>query len=49
LRARLEPIAQGRIPGVGTAPNSVVIAERGATMPVQQQSLSFVITLVSAT
>jgi hypothetical protein len=49
LRARLEPIAQGRIPGAGTAPNYVVAAERGATMAVQQQSLSLVITLVSAT
>ncbi len=40
LRARLEPVSQGRILGVGTAPYYVVIAERGAMMPVQQQSLS---------
>ena len=40
LRARLEPVSQGRILGVGTAPYYVVIAERGAMMPVQQQSLA---------
>ena len=40
LRARLEPVAQGRILGVGTAPYYVVIAERGSMMPVQQQSLA---------
>ena len=28
LRARLEPVAQGRIPGVGTAPFYIVVAER---------------------
>ncbi len=28
LRARLEPVAEGRIPGVGTAPYYVVVAER---------------------
>ena len=40
LRARLEPVSQGRILGVGTAPYYVVVAERGAMMPVQQQSLA---------
>ena len=40
LRARLEPVAQGHILGVGTAPYYVVIAERGSMMPVQQQSLA---------
>jgi nitroreductase len=40
LRARLEPVSQGRILGVGTAPYYVVIAERGAMLPVQQQSLA---------
>jgi nitroreductase len=39
LRARLEPVAEGRILGVGTAPYYVVVAERGS-MPVQQQSLA---------
>jgi nitroreductase len=43
LRARLEPIAQGRILGVGTAPYYVVVAERGTTMAVQQQSLAHVL------
>ena len=40
LRARLEPVSQGRILGVDTAPYYVVVAERGAMMPVQQQSLA---------
>jgi nitroreductase len=40
LRARLEPVSQGRILGVGTAPYYVVVAERGSMMPVQQQSLA---------
>ena len=40
LRARLEPVSQGRILGVGTAPYYVVIAERGVMLPVQQQSLA---------
>jgi nitroreductase len=40
LRARLEPVSQGRILSVGTAPYYVVIAERGAMIPVQQQSLA---------
>jgi nitroreductase len=40
LRARLEPVARGRIPGVGTAPFYVVIAERCAMPAVQQQSLA---------
>jgi nitroreductase len=40
LRARLEPVAQGRILGVGTAPYYVVIAERCALPAVQQQSLA---------
>ena len=40
LRARLEPVSQGRILGVGTAPYYMVIAERAAMMPVQQQSLA---------
>jgi nitroreductase len=40
LRARLAPVAQGRIPGVGTAPYYVVVAERGSMMAVQQQSLA---------
>ena len=43
LRARLEPMAQGRILGVGTAPWYVVVAERGSMMPVQQQSLAHVL------
>jgi len=43
LRARLEPVAQGRIPGVGTAPYFVTIAERKTTPPVQQQSLGHVL------
>ncbi len=40
LRARLESVSEGRLLGVGTAPYYVVIAERGAMMPVQQQSLA---------
>jgi nitroreductase len=40
LRARLEPVAQGRILGVGTAPWYVVVAERASMAPVQQQSLA---------
>ena len=40
LRARLEPVAQGHIPGVGTAPYYVVVAERSAMPAVQQQSLA---------
>jgi nitroreductase len=36
----MEPVSQGRILGVGTAPYYVVIAERGAILPVQQQSLA---------
>ena len=40
LRARLEPVSQGRIPGVGTAPFYVVVAERAAMPVVQQQSLA---------
>jgi hypothetical protein len=40
LCARLGPIAQGRIPGVGTAPYHVVVAERGSVMAVLQQSLA---------
>ena len=40
LRARLGPIAQGRIPGVGSAPYYVVVAERGAMAAVTQQSLA---------
>ena len=40
LRARLEPVSEGRLLGVGTAPYYVVIAERGSMMPVQQQSLA---------
>lgn len=43
LRARFEPVAQGRILGVGTAPYYVVVAERGSMMPVQQQSLAHVL------
>ncbi len=43
LRARLEPVAQGRILGVGTAPYYVVVAERGSAVPVQQQSLAHVL------
>jgi nitroreductase len=43
LLARLEPVAQGRILGVGTAPFYVVVAERGSTGPVQQQSLAHVL------
>ena len=40
LRARLEPVAEGRILGVGTAPYYVVVAERCAMPAVQQQSLA---------
>jgi nitroreductase len=40
LRARLTPVAEGRLLGVGTAPYYVVVAERGAMLPVQQQSLA---------
>ena len=40
LRARFEPVAQGHILGVGTAPYYVVVAERGSMMPVKQQSLA---------
>jgi nitroreductase len=40
LRARLAPVAQGRMPGVGTAPYYVVVAERGSMLAVQQQSLA---------
>jgi nitroreductase len=40
LRARLEAVAEGRVLGVGGAPYYVVVAERGALMPVQQQSLA---------
>jgi nitroreductase len=40
LRARLEPVSEGRILGVGTAPYYVVVAERGAMLTVQQQSLA---------
>jgi nitroreductase len=40
LRARLKPVSEGRLLGVGTAPCYVVVAERGAMMPVQQQSLA---------
>jgi nitroreductase len=40
LRARLAPVAQGRILGVGTAPYYVVVAERGSMLAVQQQSLA---------
>ena len=40
LRARLEPVAQGRILGVGSAPFYVVVAERAAMPVVQQQSLA---------
>ena len=43
LRSRLEPVAQGRILGVGTAPCYVVIAERASVMPVQQQALAHVL------
>jgi nitroreductase len=43
LRARLEPVSQGRILGLGTAPCYVVVAERGSMMPVQQQSLAHVL------
>ena len=37
LRARLAPVAQGRILGVGTAPYYVVVAERGSMLAVSQQ------------
>ena len=40
LGARLGPIAQGRIPGVGSAPYYVVVAERGAMMAATQQSIA---------
>ena len=40
LGARLWPIAQGRIPGVGSAPYYVVVAERGAMMAATQQSIA---------
>ena len=30
LRARLQPVAEGRIPGVGSAPYYIVVAERGS-------------------
>ena len=40
LRARLEPVAEGRILGVGTAPYYVVVAELAAMPAVQQQSLA---------
>ncbi len=40
LRARLKPVSEGRLLGVGTAPYYVVVAERGAMMQVQQQSLA---------
>jgi nitroreductase len=43
LRARLEPVAQGRILGVGTAPYYVVVAERASMAAVQQQSLAHVL------
>ena len=43
LRARLEPVAEGRILGVGTAPYYVVVAERRAGTPVQQQTLGHVL------
>jgi nitroreductase len=43
LRARLAAVTQGRIPGVGTAPYYVVVAERGSVMAVQQQSLAHVL------
>ena len=43
LRARLAPVAEGRIPGVGTAPYYVVVAERGSMLLVQQQSLAHVL------
>jgi nitroreductase len=43
LRARLAPVAQGRILGVGTAPYYVVIAESGSMMAVAQQSLAHVL------
>jgi nitroreductase len=42
LRARLEPVAEGRVQGVGTAPYYVVVAERGAA-PVQLQTLGHVL------
>jgi len=40
LRNRLEPVAQGRILGLGTAPYYVVVAERASMASVQQQSLA---------
>ena len=40
LRAKLEPVAEGRILGIGSAPYYVVVAERGSMMPVQQPSLA---------
>lgn len=43
LRARLEPVAQGRILGLGTAPYYVVVAERVSMALVQQQSLAHVL------
>jgi nitroreductase len=43
LRARLEPVAQGRILGVGTAPYFVIIAERQAAAATQQQALGHVL------
>jgi nitroreductase len=43
LRARLAPVAEGRILGVGTAPYYVVVAERAGMAAVQQQSLAHVL------
>lgn len=43
LRARLEPVAQGRILGVGTAPYFVIVAERQAAASTQQQALGHVL------
>jgi len=43
LRARLEPVSQGHILGVGTAPCLVIVAERTTTPAVQQQSLGHVL------
>jgi nitroreductase len=40
LSARLAPIAQGRILGVGTAPYYVVVAERAGMMTVAQESIA---------
>jgi nitroreductase len=42
LRARLEPLAEGLVPGVGDAPYYVVVAE-GGPGPVQQQALGHVL------